>query len=1077
MRTLSLLTSLSTLLAAASCLPCPLGAHQEGAAPPDGKKLECVKKDGTKHGAFTTWRSEDVIHKKGYYEDGKMHGVWRKYHSSGALFTEAHYERGEQHGTWLHLDRDGQVMQKGEFVRGKRCGTWLEREDDHIVHAHYHDSVLDGPYRKTALDETPLEQGAYAGGERTGTWTLYDGSGARLREGAFLAGKEHGTWTSYHPEGQRRSIEGLAGGERHGPWALFDEQGVQLEEGSYEQGKLTGSWRRWDEQGRETEQGQYAQGKMVGEWSWWADGPQGARIQRRGSYRDGVLRGDFSYADEQGRPADSSAFSGMAYSGEITLVTAEGEPIETGQLVAGRREGIWTHAAGTVSFSWRDGERHGPFSLKDAEGEVLLEGSFQEGLLQSLQTDRVTPMSWLPSKAVFPEPLAQPPLVRGKYVYAITIAQKLHAIRMVSGKEPTLAWSADLGAPALGSPRYEGGNCPVRVQLAGGELRSYAVQEGNLCQTLPISSQLPVVSLGEGDERLYVGASGSRVTAWRASDGEEIWNFEGTAEVKPPLLPSRKGVVFADASNTVYELARDDGAQRSSKSFEGEILALAYERERGGLYVRERDRQFVTIKSHRVQRLTCVGGCKGQFAVAAKHGAVVTPWRVSPLVSQQGKWELDDHQLSGAGSIAAAMITPAERDLKYGERIVWTTAGRNPEIFAASVSSGSIQWHFRLPPELTCDGQDYLEPMPWNDKGGGVVLGCLGSDTVSYFSTAALEKRKLDQDGRSLWRSARKPGQIRWCEATQGTVLVTTDEGIQAYDDATGALRWQTEAEHWGLDNNGQLRWRVVPVVSGAVVAHPDGARFVGRSIYDGAELWSYERALGDALPQVQPQADGGTVFVAYPDALVALDAQSGGLRWLKELPIAAEFGEVWWDPISRDGGREALAVADGLVFIATAHELLGFSASSGQRLHQREATAGSPLALHDDVLHYLREQQVFTLYLPDRDLLWHESPHYDEGLMAFSRRMRISGRLLYVGYIMETYNDSGPALHVWERRSGASGGDLSHFGRDRGALCGDILRTFDLYRDRLRASAPYADGCADLSTMGSQPIPECERR
>lgn len=151
----------------------------------------------------------------------------------------------------------------------------------------------------------------------------------------------------------------LPDGRRHGPFAAWDENGRISIRGQYIEGRESGEWQHWHPTGERRSRHDYVDGKPQGVWRDWH--PNG-RLEQESHHVAGERHGMTTrwYANGQVFTETRYVHDEVA-DGEHTFYYEKGGPIERGQFVNHRREGVWTiHAPdGTVieTQRWHLGER------------------------------------------------------------------------------------------------------------------------------------------------------------------------------------------------------------------------------------------------------------------------------------------------------------------------------------------------------------------------------------------------------------------------------------------------------------------------------------------------------------------------------------------------------------------------------------------------------------------------------------------------------------------------------------------------------------------------------------------------
>ncbi|MCK7626275.1 PQQ-binding-like beta-propeller repeat protein [Streptomyces sp. RS10V-4] len=139
------------------------------------------------------------------------------------------------------------------------------------------------------------------------------------------------------------------------------------------------------------------------------------------------------------------------------------------------------------------------------------------------------------------------------------------------------------------------------------------------------------------------------------------------------------------------------------------------------------------------------------------------------------------------------------------------------------------------------------------------------------------------EDGGERWRLGSE-GWIYALTAGHGTVVTATrGGGVQAWEAATGELRWELAGAQTDFENA-----EAAPVLHEGTVYVWADARLTALDARSGAERWSYP--VGDAascggVPVRLLPAPDGAVYVVAGTRVLALDAARGDVRWHFEAP------------------------------------------------------------------------------------------------------------------------------------------------------------------------------------------------
>ena len=223
-------------------------------------------------------------------------------------------------------------------------------------------------------------------------------------------------------------------------------------------------------------------------------------------------------------------------------------------------------------------------------------------------------------------------------------------------------------------------------------------------------------------------------------------------------------------------------------------------------------------------------------------------------------------------------------------------ADANGRVVSMDRDTGKVNWQVKL-----------KEPLSGavGAGGGRVMLGTLNGAVIT-----------LDEsDGSELWR-AQVSSEVLAPPQTNGDIIVvqTQDDKLVALDIGTGEQRWMYESSLPVLT----VRGHSTPVVSlYRVYAGLASGRVVALDASNGIPLWEQRVAQPEGRSELERMVDidghllldDQTLYAAtYQGNLVALDAESGNIRWQRPASShggpGAGFGSVY---LSRaDGAVEA---------------------------------------------------------------------------------------------------------------------------------------------------------------------------
>lgn len=272
---------------------------------------------------------------------------------------------------------------------------------------------------------------------------------------------------------------------------------------------------------------------------------------------------------------------------------------------------------------------------------------------------------------------------------------------------------------------------------------------------------------------------------------------------------------------------------------------------------------------------------------------------------------------------------------------------------------------------------------------GGITTQPLLVGGILYVATDEGTLYALDAaTGATKWQVKAAEAMIAstptWAE---GLILVTShDKHLRAIDAETGAPRWKVETGEKIL---------AAPTVAAGVayfVSYDGNLRAV--DVKTGAVRWTYvlgkitrERAYGGGLDSnlvqlsAAPAVADGVVYVARRNAVHAVDATTGKMRWV----LDEDYG----------GADAPTVVVDGVVYQGTERGLLAVEAGTGKKLWRwgGDDVMAAP-AIHDGVLYVLDWGKELSA-MDAKTSKWRWSVPLDHG--QESSPVLVDGRL-YVG-------------------------------------------------------------------------------
>lgn len=88
---------------------------------PNGNvKIEGNKKDGIRHGLWTSYNEAGKVKSRGEYINGMQQGPSVVYHNNGAVYYSGSYMDGQQVGEWRFYDETGELSKTVDFDAAKK---------------------------------------------------------------------------------------------------------------------------------------------------------------------------------------------------------------------------------------------------------------------------------------------------------------------------------------------------------------------------------------------------------------------------------------------------------------------------------------------------------------------------------------------------------------------------------------------------------------------------------------------------------------------------------------------------------------------------------------------------------------------------------------------------------------------------------------------------------------------------------------------------------------------------------------------------------------------------------------------
>lgn len=318
--------------------------------------------------ATATWNTTGKPFAEGTFRQDQMHGVWRFFNDKGELESVRAYTSGYCEGPYVTVDASG-VTSHGIYKASSRHGEWLH----FFATGQLYLRVQWVPTKAATFIKWQRE---YNKAGELVRHTVYRGEGEGSDLTAWVEPKldEKGNVTNRATVGRLELLSRDAKGKTHG-WQTFyhNKEGYRLHDTWYEASVQTGPYMEYDAMGKQVEGGTKKEGKIVGPW--W-------RIRADGS------REEVTYDDTS------------SWHGPYSDTRPDGTVWAKGRYEKGLKAGAWQESGGvgdyisgniafvlsacqlsglTITGSYRDGQRDGPWVFRRKDETLALEVPFVKG--------------------------------------------------------------------------------------------------------------------------------------------------------------------------------------------------------------------------------------------------------------------------------------------------------------------------------------------------------------------------------------------------------------------------------------------------------------------------------------------------------------------------------------------------------------------------------------------------------------------------------------------------------------------------------------------------------------------------
>ncbi len=241
----------------------------------------------------------------------------------------------------------------------------------------------------------------------------------------------------------------------------------------------------------------------------------------------------------------------------------------------------------------------------------------------------------------------------------------------------------------------------------------------------------------------------------------------------------------------------------------------------------------------------------------------------------------------------------------------------------------------------------------------------------------------IGSDNGTLYAVNVNDGTVRWHQTLgsfvtvaaviDGTVYVSTDAVVSAFDAMNGIRRWQHSISD--LIVNPTLMVSNGVLFVSTEVSHNNNAHAIyALRATDGSQLWKY---IANSITPTLSGASNGIVysveivgdFVQGDEHVVALQANDGHVLW--RMHIESTDGQIMGTPVESNGILYILTNSDALYALQTATGTIIWHIASSANGQQPPAIGAAPVDIVDGVVYANTHQGLLALRASNGTLLW----------------------------------------------------------------------------------------------------------
>ncbi len=350
------------------------------------KSYQVAYQEGKKHGKEEFFSSTGVLIGEGEYIQGVPVGLHWKNHPNGKRGIIAEYDRkGNLLSPIINLNEEGQKIAEYFLKDGLREGSYREWSStgEPLVEYNYTKGVFDGAQTTYYPGKVLKTRGFYREGKLDGTFEEWLENGSPKLEEHLVLGKYEGLQRYWHNNGKLQLEARYLKGVKEGLHREWNTQGELIMEMHFKDDQPEGLVRFFYGKDKLRETVRFINGKREGlSEEYYPNG----KIKVRAFYKEGELDGSVESWYEEGAIQFTRSYKLGIPIGEHKEYYPSGQlarhfQFELDGSLKNEQCTYYPDGAPQTIISYRCGELHGRKAMWDAEGGLLEEAFYEDGLL------------------------------------------------------------------------------------------------------------------------------------------------------------------------------------------------------------------------------------------------------------------------------------------------------------------------------------------------------------------------------------------------------------------------------------------------------------------------------------------------------------------------------------------------------------------------------------------------------------------------------------------------------------------------------------------------------------------------